>query len=270
MSELPWPYPPPRPPLFDSHCHLNHPRFDADRAEALRRARLAGVREFLVIGYDPDSSRRAVEMVEPDAGLLAAVGVHPHEAASWSSETERAIRCWVRQPGVVAIGEIGLDFYRDLAPRDLQETVFRAQLDLAAELSLPVVIHTRESVTPALDLLEPYARRGLRGILHCWSGSQEEAERACALGFLLGIGGVVTYGSAHPLPDVVRRAPAESLALETDAPYLPPVPYRGRRNEPAFLPWVAARVAELRGTDVQTVARQTRENARRLLAGTAS
>jgi TatD DNase family protein len=250
---------PPR--FFETHCHLNHHRFSSDMDETLARARSAGVGELVLIGYDLESSRKAVEMARPEEGLFATAGIHPHDAASWSAAAERELRSLLGAPGIVAVGEIGLDFYRDLSPREAQYTAFRAQLDLARELGLPVVVHTRESVTPSIDVMEPYAREGLAGIMHCWSGTVEEARRARGLGLLLGIGGVVTYPKAGELPEAVAECPLEGIVLETDCPYLPPVPFRGKRNEPAYLPVIAARVAELKHVSVEDVALRTREAA---------
>lgn len=254
----------PSPRYFETHCHLNHPQFDVDREAVLARARAAGVSELLLIGYDLDSSRRAVELARPEEGLYAAVGIHPHDAEAWSASLEAEVRALAGRPGVVAIGEIGLDFYRDLSPRGAQYTAFRAQLELAAELRLPFVVHTRESVSPSLDVIQPYAEAGARGIMHCWSGTLEEARRARSLGMLLGIGGVLTYKKPGELPEVVADTPLEGLVLETDCPYLPPVPHRGRRNEPAYLTLTAARAAELQGIEAPALAAATRANALRL------
>ncbi len=254
-------------PLFDTHCHLYNERFDEDYPETLARARAVGVEQMVLIGYDLPSSRRAVELARPDDGLYATVGIHPHQAEDWGAGAERELRELLKAPGVVAVGEIGLDFYRDLSPRDAQFAAFSAQLDLAMELSLPIVVHTRESVTPALDVLEPYGKAGLPGIMHCWSGSPEEAHRARGLGFLLGIGGALTYKKPGFLPEVVTTIPLEGLVLETDAPYLPPVPHRGQRNEPAYLPLVAQKLAAYVGRGVEEVAAVTTGAARALFLG---
>jgi len=251
--------------IFETHCHLNHAQFARDYDAALQRARAAGVTELLLIGCDPASNRRVVELARPEEGIYAAVGVHPHDAGKWSAEVEAELRTLVRAPGVVALGEMGLDFYRNLCPPDVQYTAFRGQLELAAELELPIVVHTRESVTPSLDLIEPYARAGLRGIMHCWSGTLAEARRALDCGLLLGVGGVVTYKKPGELPDAVAESPLDSLVLETDSPFLAPTPYRSKRNEPAYLPLIAARVAEIRGVEVGEVVEQTRRNALRVL-----
>jgi TatD DNase family protein len=250
--------------IFETHCHLNNRRFEGDLELTLARAREAGVSELLLIGYDLPSSREVVEMARPEEGLFAAAGIHPHDAEAWSAETEAELRSLLARPGVLALGEIGLDFYRNLSPVEAQETAFRAQLELAEELRLPIVVHTRESVTASLGLIEPYARRGLRGIMHCWSGTVDEARRARDLGLLLGIGGVLTYKNPGELPAVVEDSPMESLLLETDSPYLPPTPYRGKRNEPAYLPLIAERIAEIKGLTAEDVAAMTRDNALRL------
>ena len=251
-------------PIFETHCHLNSHQFAADLDETIRRARAAGVAEMLVIGFDLESSRSAAKLANPEEGLFAAAGIHPHDAQNWSAQTEAELRALLQLPGVVALGEIGLDYYRDLSPRDLQATCFRAQLELAGELRLPIVVHTRESMSPTVDVLEPYGRAGLRGILHCWQGSVEEARRVRDLGFLLGVGGVVTYKKPGDLPDVIADSPLGSLVLETDAPYLPPVPHRGQRNEPGYLPLISQRVAEIKQLTPDEVNEATRENARRL------
>jgi TatD DNase family protein len=247
--------------IFETHCHLNNSQFEADLDATFERARAAGVSELLLIGYDLESSRGVVRLADPAAGRYAAVGIHPHDAAAWSAESEAELRRLLAEPGVIALGEIGLDFYRDLSPREAQFPAFRAQLDLALEVGLPIVVHTRESMAPTLEVLEPYARRGLRGILHCWSGTVEEARFARELGFLLGVGGVVTYKKPGHLVDVVAEIPLAGLVLETDAPYLPPVPYRGKRNEPAYLPLIAQRIAEIQGVEAAEVCRVTRGNA---------
>lgn len=250
--------------IFETHCHLNHAQFAEDLPETLHRAREAGVRELLVIGYDLPSSRAAVALANPAQGLYAAAGIHPHDAESWNAAAAAELRELLAAPGVVALGEIGLDFYRDLSPREAQYRAFSEQMELALELKLPIIVHTRESVTPSLDLMETYARRGLRGIMHCWSGTPEEAERAREFGFLLGVGGVITYKKPGNVLETVARTPLEDLVLETDAPYLAPTPYRGKRNEPAYLPLIAERVASVKGIEAEEVCRVTGGAARAL------
>jgi len=250
--------------LLDTHCHLNHDRFDGDLDAALARARQAGVRGALVVGWDCASSEAAVALAREHADLFAAVGVHPHDSADWTAECAARLRTWAADSRVAAIGEIGLDFYRDLAPRAAQERAFRAQLALSDSVGLPVVIHTRESVPETLAILGEEEFANVRGVLHCWSGTAAEAERAVELGYYLGFGGVLTFKNAADVREVARQAPVERLLVETDAPYLAPVPHRGHRNEPAYVAEVAAALAASRGLETLALIEQTGENARRL------
>ena len=257
--------------LVDTHVHLNHEDLAGDLRGVLQRARDAGVTDHIIIGYDLASSARATALaegpppVETGARLWASVGVHPHDAAHWGGDAAARLRAWTSHPRVVAVGEIGLDFYRDLSPREAQRAAFAAQLDIAAEAGLPVVIHCRDAYDETLDMLE--ARMGAGNpviILHCFQGVRSHAERAWARGWLLGIGGAVTFKNQEGLRDVVRAAPRDSLLLETDAPYLSPAPLRGRYpNEPARVALVAQKVAELRDEPVARVAATTTNNARR-------
>lgn len=253
--------------LFDTHCHLNHPLFEDDREEVLVRARAAGIARLLTIGYDLDSSRRAAALADPSSGLLASVGIHPHSAGEWDASVEAELRTLARREGVIALGEIGLDFYRNLSPRQTQVDAFRAQLALAGELGLPVVIHTRESLPETLAEVLPAATKGIRGVFHCWSGDPAQARQVRDAGWLLGIGGVVTYRRADELREVVRAVGIDGLLLETDAPYLPPEPHRGRRNEPAYLALVAEKVAGILGSTVDEVAARTSASADWLFGG---
>jgi TatD DNase family protein len=248
--------------MIDSHCHLADPRFDRDREEAIERARNAGVTHFVEIAYAPAIVPRAFELARRHANFFLCVGVHPSEAGRVPEAYLEELRDHARHARVVAIGETGLDFYRDHAPHDAQERWFRTQLRLADQLGLPVVIHQRSALEPVLALLEE-ARPAAGGVLHCFDDDARAAERAAALGFKLGLGGCLTYG--HPaLEQAVAAAPAEMLMLETDAPYLEPEPRRLRRNEPALLPRVARRLAELRGWTLEETDRITSANAREL------
>lgn len=250
--------------LVDTHVHLNHDDLHADLPAVLERARATGVDAFVVIGYDLASSARAVALAESDASLWAVVGIHPHDAERWSAEAARQLRQWSEHPRVVAVGEIGLDFYRDLSPREAQYRAFAGQLSLARAARLPVVIHCRDAYDETLDVLETEA--GDTGVvLHCFGGEMRHAERAWARGWRLGIGGSVTFKNNDPLRAIVRAAPPESLLLETDAPYLSPMPLRGKYpNEPARVALVAEKVAEVRGEAVADVAAWTAKNARDL------
>lgn len=236
--------------------------FDADRAEVLRRAAEAGVSWLIDVGADMASSRQAVALSEREPMVWAAVGVHPHDAATLTAAALAELRALAAGARVVAIGETGLDYYRNLAPHSEQRRAFEAQLGLALELGLPVIVHSREAREDTLSILRA-ARRGgrLRGVLHCFSGDVEFAQEAVGLGLYIGIDGPVTYPRATMLAEVVRQVPLERLLLETDSPYLAPQARRGRRNEPAFLPLVAERVAELRGLSAAEVGRVTSANA---------
>jgi TatD DNase family protein len=251
--------------LVDTHAHLQFPEFAEDREAALARARAAGVGVILTVGADVPSSRAAVAFAAAHADVYAAVGIHPHDAATADAEALAAVAALARAPEVVAVGEIGLDYYRNLAPRAAQTRALRAQLGLARQLGKPVLLHCREAHADLLAVLEEAGVAEMGGIMHCFSGDQAVAERCLALGLLLSIAGPVTYPSARRMAEVVRALPLDRLVLETDCPYLPPQPWRGQRNEPAYLPVTAARVAELLGVAVATVAEATTRNAGRLL-----
>lgn len=229
----------------------------------LRAAEEAGVRRMVVVGYDFASSHQAMELAAADGRMAASAGIHPHASAEWSEGAALELAEIARR-GAVAIGEIGLDFYRDIVPRELQERAFVEQMELALALELPVIVHTRDSVAEAIHLARPYAQRGLRGVFHCWSGTSEQAQEIAKLGWFIGVGGVVTYKNAPLLHETVRSAPLESLLLETDAPYLPPQGHRGGRNEPAYLPLIAARAAEWREVGMDELAEACTRNAERL------
>ncbi|SNB69675.1 TatD family hydrolase [Thermoflexus hugenholtzii] len=252
--------------LIDTHCHLDDPAFDPDREEVLARARMAGVEILILPGVEPEGIPRALALAERHPGLYVAVGIHPHVASQFSSQLLAQLRSWARHPRVVAIGEIGLDFYRDRSPREAQREAFRAQLELAGELGLPVIIHQREAREAVMEELERWlaARPGARGVLHAFSGDPAMARIAVKWGFLLGIGGPLTYPRAESLREAVRAVGLDGLVLETDAPYLPPQPHRGRRNEPAYLRNVAEALAQLLGLPMEQIARQTTANACRL------
>lgn len=257
--------------LVDSHAHLDFAQFDADRAAVLERARQAGVGAIIDVGADLASSRRAVVLAEAEPIVYASVGVHPHDAKRLDGAVLAELRALASHPKVVAAGEIGLDFYRDLSPRDVQRRAFRAQLAWAAQKALPVIVHDREAHDEVMSILEDWAAglagsplAGRAGILHSFSGDLDMGRRAVALGFYLSISGPVTYQNARRLPEIVAALPLDRLLIETDCPYLPPHPYRGQRNEPAHVKLVAERIAAIRGVAVDQVAAATTANARRL------
>ena len=245
--------------MIDTHCHLCDKRFDKDRAQVFDRARHAGVAHLVEIAYAPEIVPRAFDLAREHPNVYLCVGVHPSESGRVPESYLETLRDQARHARVVAIGETGLDFYRHHAPREAQERWFRAQLRLADEVGLPVVIHQRAALEEALAILEEM-RPAAGGVLHCFDDGPAAAERAHALGFKLGLGGVLTYGHA-PLEEAVRVAPADMLVLETDAPYLEPEPKSLRRNEPGLLTRVAPRLGALRGWTPEETDRITTANA---------
>jgi TatD DNase family protein len=251
--------------LFDTHAHLHFPEFAGDLAAVLERARAAGVRRMLTIGTDVATSRAAVALAAREPDVWAAVGFHPHDAAEADPAALAEIERLAAAPRVVAIGECGLDFFRDRSPREDQERCFRAQLALARRAGKPVLIHCRDAHAETLAILAEEGVAATGGIMHCFSGDTAIARRCLDLGLLVSLAGPVTYPKARALPEVATFVPADRLVVETDCPFLPPQPYRGKRNEPAYLAVTAARVAELRGEPLEALAARTTENARTLL-----
>ena len=249
--------------LIDSHAHIYYRDYEGDFEEMLQRAADAGVAAILVVGTDIESSRQSVGMAEKYPQLYAAVGIHPHDAGHVTEESYQAIRdLALSSSKVVAIGEIGLDFYRDRSPRDVQEEVFRRFLRLADELDKPVIIHDRDAHQQVLDCLRQEGAR--RGVLHCFSGDAAMAAEALEMGFYISIPGTITYPGNNFLREVVRVTSIDRMLVETDCPYLTPIPHRGKRNEPAYARLAAERLAEVKGLKLDDVARVTTKNARDL------
>jgi TatD DNase family protein len=248
--------------MIDTHCHLADKRFDKDREAVFDRARHAGVSHLIEIAYAPEIVPRAHALAARHPNLFLCVGVHPSEAGRVPDEYLDELRGHARHVRVVAIGETGLDFFRDHAPRDVQARWFRGQLKLADELGLPVVIHQRAALEETLAILEEM-RPAAGGVLHCFDQGREAVARAEAIGFRLGLGGVLTYGHAE-LDEAIHEAPASMLVLETDSPYLEPEPRSLKRNEPGLLPRVVKRLCEIRGWTPEDVERITTANARDL------
>ncbi len=234
--------------LVDTHAHLD--LLEEDVGGALERARLAGVTRVVTIGISVESSRRAVQLANLFPDVLAVVGLHPHDASDLDAEALRTLRRLAADPRVVGIGETGLDFYRNLSPRDDQERTFRSLLDLAAELSLPVVVHDREAHADTLRILEEYAPFDGRLIMHCFSGDLNMARAVLDMGGYVSVAGPVTFHNARRLQDVVRELPLDKLLIETDCPFLSPHPHRGKPNSPERLPLIAKKVAELKGVEL--------------------
>ena len=252
------------PELFDTHAHLHFPDFAGDLDAVLARARAAGVRGMLTIGTDVETSRAAIAIASREPDGWAAVGIHPHDAAAADRAALAEIERLIASPRVVAVGEIGLDYFRDLSPRDAQARCFEALLDVARRVGKPVLVHCRDAHADVLATLAAGRVGDAGGIMHCFSGDADVARRCLDLGLTISVAGPVTYPNARALPDVVRLVPADRLVVETDCPYLPPQPYRGKRNEPAYVAITAARVGELRGERVEDLGPLMAANARRL------
>jgi TatD DNase family protein len=247
--------------VVDTHAHLQHPQFDGDRSAVLERA-LAQLDGLVVIGDDLKTSQEGLALVRDK--VRAAVGIHPHNAAAATPETLAAIRELVARPGVVAVGEIGLDYHYDFAERGVQREAFRLQLEMAIECSLPVVIHCREAESDLASILESYYGELVGGVMHCFGGNAAFAERCLNWGLHISFAGNVTFPKANELRDVARIVPLDRLLVETDSPYLAPQPVRGRRCEPVYIRHTAVRLAAVKGITVEQLARQTTENARRI------
>lgn len=252
--------------LIDTHCHLDFDRFDGDRDEVVARAARSGVARIIVPALDLQNCQSVLAIAGTYPSVFAAVGIHPNSSDGWTDDWLDALRRLALKPKVVAIGEIGLDYYRERAPRTIQRRALRSQLLLANELDLPVILHNRESSEDLLALLaeSPLAGRAGAGVLHSFSAGLDTARAAVDLGFYLGFTGPVTYKNADQLRDVVAWVPADRILVETDAPFLSPQRYRGSRNEPAYVSEVAQRIAQVRGLELEAIARQTSENAIRL------
>lgn len=250
--------------LIDSHAHLNDPAFSHDLPEVMDRLQKAGVAVVINVGYDLKSSREAVVQAHNWPFLRAAVAIHPHDAATFDEESARVLRGLALDRQVVAIGETGLDYYRNLSPRKKQEEVFRWHLKLARQLNLPVIVHNREAHQDVLRVLREEAYELPGGVMHCFSGSWETARQCLDLGFYISFAGPVTFKNAVRLRELVTRIPLDRLLIETDAPYLTPEPHRGQRNEPANVRLVAEAVASIRGVTVEEIIETTAANARAL------
>ncbi|HEX5883342.1 MAG TPA: TatD family hydrolase [Pyrinomonadaceae bacterium] len=252
--------------FIDSHAHIDGPEFDDDRDEIIERARAAGVSTILNVGTgDPHSGafERAVELGKRYESVYTSLGTHPHDARLYDDKAEDKIKSLIKSERVIAWGEIGLDFHYDNSPRDVQIAVFKRQLRAARECDLPVVIHTREAESETIEILQSvYAGAERKGVFHCFSGSMDLAQRALELGFMISLSGIVTFKKADELREIAKQVPLNRLLIETDCPYLTPIPYRGKRNEPAYVVEVARCLAGIHRVDLEEIGRVTSENFR--------
>jgi TatD DNase family protein len=254
--------------LVDSHCHVAEPDFDADRDAVLARAAAAGVSVLVCVGAtgpaDHNASAVALAGRREPIVIVATVGVHPHHASTADDAAFATLERFAAAPGVVGLGETGLDFHYDFSPRPAQRAAFARSIALARRLDLPLVVHVREAHAEAADLLRAEGGGTLAGVIHCFTGDRHDARRYLDLGFHVSVAGIVTFKNAESLRDAVRTVPLDRLLVETDAPFLAPVPYRGKRNEPAWVREVAESVATVRGEPFDAIAAATTANARRL------
>jgi len=251
--------------LIDSHCHLDSDQFDADREQVIERALAAGVSHMVAIGTGngPPDLEAGIRLADRYEFFYATVGIHPHDAAKASEEIFHHLSTLANHPKVIAIGEIGLDYHYDFSPRETQQAVFIRQMEIAKK---PIVIHTREAWDDTIKLIREHWDPNRGGIMHCFSGNPEQAQQALDLGFYLSFGGIVTFPKATEIQESARIAPLDRILVETDAPYLAPIPKRGKRNEPAFLVETVRKLAQLRGVSEQTIADSTVKNFRRLMS----
>ncbi len=249
--------------MFDTHAHYDDERFDEDRGELLASLPEKGVELVINVGCDIPSSKKSVELAEKYPYIYAAVGVHPHEAKSYSSEAEAELRALAEHNKVVAVGEIGLDYHYDFSPRDVQRCVFARQIGLAKELGLPFAVHEREACKDCLDILKAEGAGERSGVMHCFGGSRETAKILLDMGMYLSVGGPVTFKNNVKTVDMVAYAPIDRLFIETDSPYLAPEPCRGRRNDSSLVRYVAEKIADIKGMDASEVIEITKENAKK-------
>lgn len=252
--------------LVDTHCHLDFDRFDEDREAVVARAVASGVTRIIVPAIDLQNGRTVLALADQYEGVYAAVGVHPNSSAGWQDSWLGTLRDLAQHSKVVAIGEIGLDYHWDRSPKPVQHRAFATQLELAAELGLPVIVHNRESSADVIRLLAESSLAGQEaaGVLHSFSADWQTARAALDMGFYLGFTGPVTYKNAGDLRRIVADMPLDRMLVETDAPFLAPQKYRGKRNEPAYVTLIAERIAALRGVETAVISQQTTANARRL------
>ncbi len=246
--------------LIDSHAHLDLPEFDKDREEVIKRARKSGVEKIITIGIGIKENRKALEIARKHDFIYCSLGIHPHNAKHLDLQSLDFIEKNSTHDKVVAIGEMGLDFFRDLSPRDTQRRCFRTQLDIAISLKLPVIIHDRDAHDEITEIMREEKAWQAGGVVHCFSGDYDMAVKCVDMGFFISIPGTITYKKAETLKDVVKKIPIEHILIETDCPFLSPVPFRGKRNEPAYIKYAAEKIAEIKKISAEQVAAATSEN----------
>lgn len=250
--------------LIDSHAHLEMPEFESDLEEVIRRAKASGVGYIFTVGTEKKDWQRTLEIAGSHPSVYAILGVHPHNAKEINDQTYGTLRDLCRNEKVKAYGEIGLDFFRNLSPRDIQVERFRQQIGLARDLGLPIIVHDREAHQETLEILESEKGGDHGGIIHCFSGDYEMARKCIDMGFCISVAGSITFNKAARFQEIVKRIPLDDLLVETDAPFLTPVPFRGKRNEPSFVRYTAQKVAEIKKVSFETVAEVTTKNALRV------
>ncbi len=248
--------------LFDTHVHLNAEQFTEDLNEVIDRARMEGVQYMVVVGFDRPTILKAMELIEEYDFIYASIGWHPVDAIDMRDEDLEWIEELAKHPKVVAIGEMGLDYYWDKSPKEVQQEVFRKQIQLAKKVKLPIVIHNREATADIVTILKEENAAEVGGIMHCFSGSVEVAKECVEMNFYISLGGPVTFKNAKKPKEVAQEIPLNKLLIETDCPYLAPHPYRGKRNEPSYVKLVAEQIAELKGLSFEEVSQVTTENAK--------
>ncbi len=256
---------------IDTHCHIGDEKFQDERKEIIERAENEGVKSIVAVGDTIKTSRQTITLTDKYDTVFASVGIHPHHAKEWSDEIDRAVCALLMEHSypvrgqVIALGEIGLDYYYDFAPRDAQREMFLRQVSIAREFELPVILHCREAWDEMLDFIEEHDVGQNGGILHCFAGTVEEGKRAIESGLYLGVGGIITFKKSDEMREVITELGPEHLVIETDAPYLAPVPRRGKRNEPSYLPHTARRLAEMFSMSVEELKTVLLNNSRAAL-----
>lgn len=249
--------------MIDSHCHLDFKQYDGRRDSVVQAARQAGVHTIINIGVDLHTSQNSINLAHRFDSMYATVGVHPHDSKTLTTEILEQFRSMAADKRVVAIGEIGLDYYRDHSPRDVQREAFRTQLELAMDLDLPVVIHTREAFDDTVAIVRPYAPALTGGVFHCFPGDANQAAEVIDLGFHISVGGTITYKNSRSAI-MTAEVDLDRIVLETDAPFLTPMPFRGKTNSPAYIPYICRKLAELKGLSVEQVEEITDRNCQKL------